>query len=57
MPSAARRSPPAAAMMVEPGHRHDYGEPYYGGFVRDLDGNKIEATFWDAELAQKLGMG
>ncbi len=41
----------------DPGHRHDYGEPYYGCFVRDLDANKIEATFWDFELAKKLGMG
>jgi catechol 2,3-dioxygenase-like lactoylglutathione lyase family enzyme len=39
-----------------PGHRHDYGEPYYGCFVRDLDGNKIEAAYWDMELARKLGM-
>jgi catechol 2,3-dioxygenase-like lactoylglutathione lyase family enzyme len=39
-----------------PGHRHEYGEPYYGCFVRDLDGNKIEATFWDMELARKTGM-
>ena len=39
-----------------PGHRHDYGEPYYGCFVRDLDGHKIEAAFWDFELAAKLGM-
>jgi catechol 2,3-dioxygenase-like lactoylglutathione lyase family enzyme len=39
-----------------PGHRHDYGEPYYGCFVRDLDGHKIEAAFWDMELAKKLGM-
>lgn len=30
-----------------PGPRPHYGEPYYGCFVRDLDGNKIEATFWD----------
>jgi catechol 2,3-dioxygenase-like lactoylglutathione lyase family enzyme len=41
----------------DPGHRHDYGEPYYGCFVRDLDGNKIEATYWDFELAKKLGIG
>jgi catechol 2,3-dioxygenase-like lactoylglutathione lyase family enzyme len=41
----------------DPGHRHDYGEPYYGCFVRDLDGHKIEATFWDFEVAKKLGMG
>lgn len=31
----------------EPGPRPDYGDPYYGCFVRDLDGNKIEAAFWD----------
>lgn len=31
-----------------PGPRPHYGEPYYGCFVRDLDENKIEATFWDA---------
>ena len=41
----------------EPGGREDYGEPYYGCFVRDLDGHKIEATFWDEALAKKLGMG
>ena len=29
-----------------PGPRPDYGEAYYGCFVRDLDGNKIEATYW-----------
>jgi len=40
-----------------PGPRPDYGEPYYGCFVRDPDGHKIEAAFWDMELAQKLGMG
>lgn len=33
-----------------PGPRPEYGTPYYGGFVRDPDGNKIEATFWDASL-------
>ncbi|MCB1761047.1 MAG: VOC family protein [Gammaproteobacteria bacterium] len=31
-----------------PGPRPDYGDAYYGCFVRDLDGNKIEATYWDA---------
>ena len=41
----------------DPGHRHEYGEPYFGCFVRDLDGNKIEAVYWDMELAQKLGLG
>ncbi len=38
-----------------PGPRPDYGEPYYGCFVRDLDGHKIEAAFWDFELARKSG--
>lgn len=31
-----------------PGKRPHYGESYYGCFVRDPDGHKIEATFWDA---------
>lgn len=35
----------------EPGPRSDYGPAYYGCFVRDLDGHKIEAAFWDASLA------
>lgn len=35
----------------EPGPRPHYGEPYYGCFVRDLDGHKIEATFWDMAKA------
>ena len=30
-----------------PGPRPDYGESYYGCFIRDLDGNKIEATYWN----------
>lgn len=38
----------------EPGPRPDYGEPYYGCFVRDLDGHKIEAAFWDMALIQAL---
>lgn len=29
-----------------PGFRPEYGEPYYGAFVMDPDGNKIEATYW-----------
>lgn len=33
-----------------PGPRPDYGPQYYGGFVRDLDGNKIEASFWDMSM-------
>jgi len=28
----------------EPGPRPDYGPDYYGAFIYDLDGNKIEAT-------------
>jgi len=34
-----------------PGSRPMYGAPYYGCFVRDLDGHKIEAAFWDQTLA------
>ncbi|MTI16820.1 VOC family protein [Rhodobacteraceae bacterium RKSG542] len=34
----------------EPGPRPHYGEPYYGCFVRDLDGHKIEAAAWNAPL-------
>ncbi len=30
----------------EPGPRAEYGEAYYGCFVRDLDGHKIEATYY-----------
>lgn len=29
-----------------PGFRPEYSEMYYGAFVRDLDGNKIEAMAW-----------
>lgn len=29
----------------EPGPRPDYGPAYYGAFVYDLDGNKVEAVF------------
>ena len=39
-----------------PGPRPHYGQPYYGCFVRDLDGNKIEATYWDLDKARELGM-
>jgi catechol 2,3-dioxygenase-like lactoylglutathione lyase family enzyme len=35
-----------------PGPRPAYGEPYYGCFVRDLDGHKIEASYWDMALSQ-----
>jgi len=37
-----------------PGPRPHYGEPYYGAFALDLDGHKIEATFWDTALAEKI---
>ena len=40
-----------------PGPRPEYGEPYYGCFVRDPDGHKIEAAFWDMEMAKKLASG
>ena len=36
-----------------PGPRPLYGEPYYGCFVRDLDGQKVEAAFWYMELANQ----
>ncbi len=39
-----------------PGPRSEYGAPYYGCFLRDPDGHKIEAAFWDLDMAQKLGM-
>ncbi len=29
-----------------PGPRPIYGKPYYGCFVRDPDGHKIEAMAW-----------
>lgn len=31
----------------DPGPRPDYGEGHYVAFVRDLDGHKIEAAFWE----------
>lgn len=34
----------------EPGPRPDYGPAYYGAFVYDLDGNKIEATLYSVPL-------
>lgn len=30
----------------QPGPRPDYGELYYGCFVIDLEGHKIEASYW-----------
>lgn len=35
-----------------PGARPIYSPAYYGAFVRDLDGNKLEATFWDESKAE-----
>lgn len=32
-----------------PGPRKEYGEPYYGCFVIDFEGNKIEASYWHVE--------
>ena len=37
-----------------PGPRPDYGAPYYGGFLRDPEGHKIEAMYWDEEMAAEL---
>lgn len=31
----------------KPGGRDGYGDAYFGCFLRDLDGHKIEATYWD----------
>lgn len=39
-----------AAADGEPGPRPHYGEPYFGCFLRDLDGHKIECTYWDQTL-------
>jgi len=30
-----------------PGPRPAYGEPYYAAYLRDADGHKVEAMFWD----------
>jgi catechol 2,3-dioxygenase-like lactoylglutathione lyase family enzyme len=37
----------------DPGPRPDYGPTYYGAFVRDLDGNKLEAVLVIAAPAAK----
>ena len=36
----------------EPGPRPDYGPQYYGAFVRDLEGHKLEAVFFDPDKNQ-----
>jgi catechol 2,3-dioxygenase-like lactoylglutathione lyase family enzyme len=35
-----------------PGPRPEYTPEYYGAFVRDLDGNKIEAVFFDMSMSK-----
>ena len=35
-----------------PGYRPIYNQAYYGCFVRDPDGHKIEAMHWDKEKAE-----
>ena len=44
MPFMPRRWPPAAASDGAPGLRPQHGEGYYAAFIRDLDGNRIEAV-------------
>ena len=34
-----------------PGPRIEYSEAYYGAFLRDLEGHKIEAMYWDFSKA------
>lgn len=36
-----------AASEGEPGARPEYSDAYYGCFLRDHDGHKIEAIFWN----------
>lgn len=38
-----------------PGGRAEYSESYYGCFVRDLDGHKIEASFWKPDAPHQHG--
>ena len=38
--------------VMEHGDAVAYGKPYYGCFVIDPDGNRIEATFRDTSLQQ-----
>ena len=37
-----------------PGPRPEYTPEYYGAFVRDLDGNKIEAVFFDMSTSKAV---
>ncbi|MFT7579694.1 MAG: catechol 2,3-dioxygenase-like lactoylglutathione lyase family enzyme [Myxococcota bacterium] len=43
---------PGATGDGPPGPRKEYGAPYDGCFVRDLDGHKIEPVFYDMALHQ-----
>jgi catechol 2,3-dioxygenase-like lactoylglutathione lyase family enzyme len=38
-----------AANEGAPGRRPHYGPAYYGCFVRDPNGHKVEVMYWDAE--------
>ncbi len=40
-----------------PGPRADYGPDYYGAFVLDLDGNKIEATLFAVPKPKRAAAG
>lgn len=37
----------------EPGLRPEYNADYYGAFVRDPDGNKIEAVTFSADSGRR----
>ncbi|WP_319530082.1 VOC family protein [uncultured Cohaesibacter sp.] len=39
----------------KPGPRPHYSEAYYGCFLRDPDGHKIEAMYWDMNASQDHG--
>ena len=41
-------------MKDAPGPRPEYTPEYYGAFVRDLDGNKIEAVFFDMSMSKAV---
>ncbi len=43
-----------AADDGEPGPRPEYSDAYYGCFVLDIDGHKIEASFWDESKAPPM---
>lgn len=34
----------------KPGARPEYGAAYYGCFITDLEGNKIEASYWQFDI-------